>query len=187
MSTNVTEPGRRTEEENKLGIPQEMDTGISFLKIALGLVHHRQVVLAITGVFVVLGLLKALMSPSLYTATALVVREVVSGNISPGLSGRTDFSGLGISLGDRTGGVTPETYPDILRSREVLLAVAKSPFFIEDLDMTMKLIEYYNRPPGPFRRFLRGLKSVTIGLPKTIAGFFKKSHQEKIPLPRAAN
>ena len=179
MSTNMTEPVRKTEDENSMGIPQERDKGISFSAIVLGLVHHRQVVLAITGVFVVLGLLKALLSPSLYTATALVVREVASGNISPGLSGRTDFSGLGISLGDRTGGVTPETYPDILRSREVLLAVAKSPFFIEDLDMTMKLIEYYNRPPGPFRSFLLGLKSVTIGLPKTIVGFFKKKSPGK--------
>ena len=175
----MTESDRKTEDENSMGIPREMDKGISFFAIVLGLVHHRQVVLAITGVVVVLGLLKALLSPSLYTATALVVREAASGNISPGLSGRTDFSGLGISMGDRTGGVTPETYPDILRSREVLLAVAKSPFFIKDLDVTMKLIEYYNRPPSPFRSFLRGLKSVTIGLPKTIAGFFKKKSPGK--------
>lgn len=179
MSTNMTEPVRKTEDENSMGIPRERDKGISFSAIVLGLVHHRQVVLAITGVFVVLGLLKALLNPSLYTATALVVREVASGNISPGLSGRTDFSGLGISLSDRMGGVTPETYPDILRSREVLLAVAKSPFFIEDLDMSMKLIEYYTRPPGPIRSFLLGLRSVTIGLPKTIAGLFRsKSPRE---------
>ena len=176
MSTNVNEPGRKTEDENSMGIPQERDKGISFSAIVLNLVHHRQVVLAITGVFVVLGLLKALLSPSLYTATALVVREVET---SPDLSGRTGFSRLGINLVDKTGGVTPETYPDILRSREVLLAVAKSPFFIKDLDMTMKLIEYYNRPPGPFRSFLLGLKSVTIGLPKTIAGFFKKKSPGK--------
>ncbi|MBA7649132.1 hypothetical protein ES703_56926 [subsurface metagenome] len=37
----------------------------------------------------------------------------------------------------------------------------------------MKLIEYYNRPPGPFRSFLLGLRSVTIGLPKTITGLFR--------------
>ncbi len=175
MSANVTEPGRKIEDDNSMGIPREIDRGISFFAIVLGLVHHRQVVLATIGVVVILGLLKALLSPSLYTATALVVREVESGSSSsPGLSSRSNFSRLRVNLGDKTGGVTPETYPDILRSREVLLAVANSPAFIEDLDITMKVIEYYNRPPGPFRSFLLGLKSITIGLPKTVVGMFKK-------------
>ncbi len=176
MSTNMTEPGRRTEEDNKRGIPHEIDMGISFFTIVLGLVHHRQVVLAIVGVFVVLGSVSAWLSPSLYTATALVVREV---EITPGLSGRTIFSRLAVNMGDQTVGVTPETYPDILKSREVLLAVAKSPFFIDDLDTTMKLIGYYNRPPDPFGSFSQSLKSVTIGLPKTLVGFFKKKSPSK--------
>ena len=180
MSTNVTEPGRRTEEENKLGIPQEMDRGISFLKIALGLVHHRQVVLATIGVFVVLGLLKALLSPSLYTATARMVRESGSGDASRSLSSPADLRGLGINLGGYTVGITPDTYPDILRSREVRLAVAKSPFYIEDLDITMNLIEYYSRPPGPFRGFLLGLKKVTIGLPKTLVGLIENKSPGKV-------
>ena len=68
----MTDPGGKSDERKSMGIPQERDKGISFSAIVLGLVHHRQVVLAITGVFVVLGLLKALLSPSLYTATALV-------------------------------------------------------------------------------------------------------------------
>lgn len=176
MSTNMTEPGRRTEEDNIQGIPQEIDTGISFLKIALGLVRNRQVVLTIIGVFVVLGLLYAFQSPSLYTATALVVREVET---SPGLSGFTVFNRLATNLVNQPMGVTPETYPDILRSREVLLAIAKSSFFIEELDTTMKLIGYYNRPPDPFGSFLLGLKSITIGLPKTLVGFFKKKSPGK--------
>ncbi len=73
----------------------------------------------------------------------------------------------------KRGGVTPETYPDILGSREVLLAVAKSTFFFGDLDTSMKLIEYYTRPPGPIRSLLLGLRSITIGLPKMIAGLFR--------------
>ncbi len=176
MSTNMTDPGQRTEEDNKLGIPHEIDMGISFLRIVLGLVYHRQIVVAIIGVFIVLGLLTALLSPSLYTATALVVREVET---SPGLSARTMFNRLAGNMGDQTVGVTPETYPDILRSHEVLLAVAKSPFFIDDLDTTLKLIGYYNRPPDLFGSFSQGLKSVTIGLPKTLVGFFKEKSPGK--------
>ncbi len=179
MSTNVNEPGRRTEEDNNLGIPREIDTGISFLKIALGLAQHRRIVVGITGVFVALGLLNAFLSPSLYTATARMVREVASGNIPRGLSGRANLSGLGINLRDQPVGITPETYPDILRSREVLLAVAKSPFYIKELDTTMNLIEYYSLPPGSVEGLLQGLMKVTIGLPTTIVGLFKNNSPEK--------
>lgn len=178
MSTNINDPGRRTEEDNKPGIPQEIDTGISFLKIALGMVHNRRIVVTTTGVFVVLGLLVAFLSPSLYTVTALMVREVASDDIPRNLA-RANLSGFGINLRNQATGITLETYPDILRSREVLLAVAKTPFYIEELGKTMNLIEYYSRPPGLFKGFLIGLKNVTIGLPGTIVGLFENNSLEK--------
>ncbi len=176
MSTNMNEPGRRTKEDNNLGIPHEIDTGVSLFKILLGLVQHRKFVLAIIGVFVMLGLLNAFLSPLLYTATVVVVREV---DTSPDLNSRANLSRLGINLRDQPVGITPATYPDILRSREVLLAVAKSPFLIKELDKTMNLIEYYGRPPVPVKGFLRSLKKVTIGLPWTIVGLFENNSPGK--------
>ena len=63
MSTNLGQSEGTTEEDNNLGIPRELDMGISFLKIALGLLHNRRIALAIIGVFVVFGLLHAFLSP----------------------------------------------------------------------------------------------------------------------------
>lgn len=115
-----------------------------------------------------IALVSALIIPRQYTSSAKVIREAAvesRGNISGGLAA---LRGLGINLGSGTVGITVDTYPSILQSREVILAVARSQFHFADVDSAMSLVEYYNRPPGLVGMVFEGLKSITVGLPRTI-------------------
>ena len=90
--------------------------------------RHRRIIGMNTAVCVAFALLVAVFSPAKYTASAMVIRETSTKAPSGPTGGPAALRGLGISLGGGSVGVTAETYPDILKSREVLLAEAKSSF-----------------------------------------------------------
>ncbi|UCD37823.1 MAG: hypothetical protein JSW54_13540 [Fidelibacterota bacterium] len=151
---------------------------ISLLDLLLALVRNRWLILKVVAVCLGFGLLVAIFSPTEYTAQARVIRETGEQKATGGLAGLATLRGLGISLGSTTAGITVDTYPDILRSREVRLLVANSPFYFEDVDTPMSLVDYQNRPPGILGSVLRGLKAVTIGLPGTIRNILQSHTPE---------
>jgi len=87
------------------------------------------------------GILVAMMIPDQFTAEATVVPE--SSSDVPQLGGLSALGGLGMNLGlsGISGGLGPEAYTTVLRSREVHLAVAGETFdFAEEGEMSV--IEY---------------------------------------------
>ena len=151
----------------------EEEESISLLDILLVIARNKRIIGITAGVFLVIGLLIAVLSPNDYTSTARMIRETQNESASGLGSGLAALRGLGISIGGGSVGLTAETYPDILMSREVRLAVARSEFLFTDLNEAMTLVDYYSRPPGVFKWVLAGLKKVTIGLPGTLLKLFK--------------
>jgi len=121
------------------------------------------IVLAVLG-FGLLGVLYAALTPSEYTATAKVVREV--GDESGGLpGGLSSVQGLGLNLeGSGAAGLTPASYPEIATSREVRLAVARDTFYFPSTGRRTTFVEHVNRPAGPLELVLR----YTLWLPWTL-------------------
>ena len=153
-------------------VNDEQDT-FSLLDTLLLLTRNIKLIGMSTAIFVLFGLLVAVFSPPKYTASVRVVRETATERTGGLAGGLAALRGLGISIGGGSVGLTAETYPDILMSREVLLAVARSSFYFNDLDARLSLVEYYNQPPGVLGSLLGGLKSITIGLPGTIMRLFQ--------------
>ncbi len=135
------------------------------------LARNRPLIVKFAGLSVVLGLFIAIFSTPQYTASAKMIREAAEG--SSVFSGLSALRSFGINLGGGTSGLTEETYPDILRSREVILSVIRSKFYFSDIDSTMSLVAYYNRKPSLTGLLLDGLKKATIGLPGTILKKFR--------------
>ncbi|MEE9161537.1 MAG: hypothetical protein V3U35_01080, partial [Candidatus Neomarinimicrobiota bacterium] len=79
--------------------------------------------------------------------------------------------GLGLNLGFSQG-LTPETYPAVLRSREVQLAVARERYFISGQDSTT-FVEYVSRQAGTLVAILEAVSDYTIGLPGKVMRLFK--------------
>ncbi len=154
--------------------PPEMPTPdpMSAMDALLAVVKNIRLIAGTTAAAVGLGLLIAILSPSKYTATAQVIREITEQNPLGGLAGAGLLRGLGINLGGSTTGVTADTYPAILKSLEVRSAVAHSTFYFADIDSSMTLMEYYTRPPGGIKVALAFVKKYTLGLPGTIINAF---------------
>ena len=145
----------------------ESEESISLLDILLVLIRRRKVIGKTLAVSLVIGLALAVFSPTKYTATAKVIRESAGQEVG-GLSGLAALRGFGINIGGGASGLTEENYPEILRSRELLLAVVNSPFYFNDLDTSMSLVEYQTRHPGLPKILIKSLRAVTIDLPGNI-------------------
>lgn len=163
----MTEEKQQPQQETPPKVFDEEEQVISLLDLVLTLVRGRKTIGWSIGIFLVLGLCNAIFSPHEYTATAKLIREEAEQG-SASVSGLAALRGLGISLGGGTTGLTEETYPDILQSREVFLAILHSRYYFGDLDTNMTLADWYRRPPGVFGLLIEGLKTITIDLPGII-------------------
>ena len=143
------------------------DDEISILDLTLQIVRNAKSILKITLYFLLVGLIIAIIKPSKYTATSIVVNEAINleeMSLSGGLGALRKF---GINLGPTTEGLTLEAYPRIITSREVLYKVAKDTFYFSDLDTTLRLVDYIN-----YKDFIFYLKKYTIKLHRTIYRYF---------------
>ncbi|MEM1128147.1 MAG: hypothetical protein AAGI71_15985, partial [Bacteroidota bacterium] len=78
--------------------------------------------------------------------------------------------GLGINLGMSSTGLTPQAYPDIVRSREVRLAVVRDTFYIPPEGRVLTFIDYLETSGG----WVEVVKAYTIGLPGTVMRALKE-------------
>ena len=126
---------------------------ISILDILLVLTRNRRLILYTTFLFTAAGLLYTLTATPEYTASAQVIREAADGSQS-GLAGLSMLRGLGINVGGSSTGLTVDAYPEVLVSREVLLAVVRDTFRVRGTDSQISFIDYLNQPGGLTSRLL---------------------------------
>ena len=152
----------KTERSRSRGDDPEEDE-ISILDLLVVLARKKRTIIRTMLVFGAFGLLIAVFSRSEYTSSATVIREVEDAG---GVSGSAldALRGFGFGLGGATTGLTADAYPDIVRSREVRLAVARDTFQFSGRASAMTFVEYTDRHPG----FWRTVARYTIGLPGTI-------------------
>ncbi|WP_103019499.1 GNVR domain-containing protein [Salinibacter altiplanensis] len=149
--------------------PPAREDEVFLLDILLVLARKKTLIVRTTLVFMLLGITYALLAPEEFTSEVRVVREAqqkggeLPGGLPGGIGGGA-LSGLGISLGGAAGGLTPQAYPDVLKSHEVRQAVVRDTFRFPDAERPMTYVEYVNRPPGPLGIMLK----YTLFLPLTL-------------------
>jgi uncharacterized protein involved in exopolysaccharide biosynthesis len=166
-------PGDGVPGASEYGPPREDE--VSLLDILLVLARHKTLIVRTVLVFTLLGVTYALLAPEEYTSDAKVVREAQQegGGLPSGIPGGA-LSGLGISLGGASSGLTPAAYPDVLQSREVRLAVVRDTFRFPDAERPMTFVDYTNRPAGPLSTVL----DYTLLLPWTLKGMLGQAISE---------
>jgi uncharacterized protein involved in exopolysaccharide biosynthesis len=116
-------------------------------------------------VFLLLGGGYAILSNDQYTSSAKVLRETQEGNLPMSGGGLSMLQGLGANIGISSGGgLRPEAFPEVLRSREVRLEVVRDTFYFSSIDRSMTYADYINRTPG----LIGIIRDYTIGVPKII-------------------
>lgn len=149
---------------DQAGADIELDEDeISILDLLVVLARQKRTIVRTVMWFGIVGLLIAVFSSSEYTSSATVIREVEDG-AGAGRSALDALRGFGIGVGGASSGLTADAYPDIVKSREVRLAVAREPFRFSGRDEEMTFVEYVDRHPGFFSR----IREYTIGLPGKI-------------------
>ena len=100
---------------------------ISVLSILAVLLRERRVILACAGLMAVLALVFALSKQRTYSANFSFVPQQTQ---DPSLAGLASLAGqFGVSLGGSSaGGASPQLYADLLKTREVLVPIAKDTF-----------------------------------------------------------
>lgn len=128
---------------------------VSVLDGLLVLARHKGLILGTMLLFIVLGVVVALVTPSEYTASAVLVRESTEG--PSGAGGLAALRGLGLSIGGSETGLTPEAYPSILTSREIQGDLLDERFVLASGE-TVTLQPFLEKQSGRgFGGWLRGL------------------------------
>jgi uncharacterized protein involved in exopolysaccharide biosynthesis len=132
---------------------QEGESEVSVLDFLLILSNNKRVIARVFLVFFFIGVTYALLAPEEFASEAKVVREAQAGASSlpgglEGLSGGLVGGAVRGVLGSGTSGLRTTAFPEILKSREVGLAVARDTFQFPEVKEPVTFIEYVNKSSG---------------------------------------
>lgn len=136
---------------------------VTLLDVAYILTRSRKMILQVIAVFLVLGIGYVTVTPNEYVSTTKVAREAQEESGPLPAAGLSALQGLGINLGAAGGGLSVSAFPQVLQSREVLLAVAQDTIQVGG-DLTTTYLDYIDRPPRLRDRVL----DYTLYLPWTL-------------------
>lgn len=156
-----------TELQNTPLLPQQPveEDEIDLIQLAKTLWKSRKTVIKITVIFMVLGLLVALLTPSEYSVTTVMVPQVGGKSKLGGLSSLAAMAGVNLNV---SGGseLSPVVYPEIVKSIPFKLALMKTPLTIKGINHPVTYYDYFTRYAKP--GFLSKITKYTIGLPGTV-------------------
>jgi len=163
-----------TDTQNKLlpGTPVEEDE-IDLIQLAKELWNGRKLVLKTTLIFIVLGLLVALLSPKEYSVTSTVVPQTGSSTQSKlgGLSSLAALAGFNLNMSSGGSELSPMIYPRIVQSIPFQKALMQTKLNFKGIDHPVTYYEYFTKYAK------RGALSHITGLPgmiKSLPGMLLK-------------
>ena len=146
---------------------------IDVVEIVKKLWRNRRFIFKVTAVFAILGLLAAISSPNVYTASCTMVPQ--TGQKSPGgnLGGLAAMAG--ISLGSLSSGevLSPAIYPKIMSNINFQKELIYSKFNFDGVEQPITLYDYYTDKKYQKFNLFGTIKKYTIGLPGVIIGAIK--------------
>jgi len=162
---------------------EDKDT-IDLVALAKTVWENRKTVYKVVGIFVVIGLLIAFLSPVEYDTQATLMPELPNSGSASGAAGLLQKYGglLGINSSSLGGGdqstINPMLYPNIVQSTPFMLELMNQKVHSARYDTTVTVFTYFNDvyTPSVFSYVLR----YTIGLPGQIKKWFS-SPDNKLP------
>jgi len=164
---------------------QNEETEIDLVELAKYIWDERFFIAKVTGVFVIIGLLVALLSPKEYQTDATLMPEVQSSK--SGAAGLLQQYGglIGMSGNLNTGqqgSISPQLYPTIIQSLPFQLELLNKKVNFSEPDTTVSVYTYFNEMHS--QSVFSYALEFTIGLPGKIIGLFKgdqKAVEQQLP------
>jgi len=161
--------------------PTRQDDEIDLIELARKIWAERKLIVKTAGVFLALGLLVAFGSTVEYKSEARLLPELrkeeggASGLISR-FSGLSGLAGIDLGMAGGVDAISPQLYPEVLKSTPFMLHLLNTRVEIPSLDTTATVYEYMTELK---KTSLMGyIGKFTVGLPGTIMKLFRKEDSQ---------
>lgn len=162
--------------QNQNNMPVE-EQEIDLVELVQKMWINRWLIIKVTGVFVVLGVLVALFSAKVYTASCDIVPDT-------GKSGNSKMSSLaalaGVNLGEGTDvtNLSPLVYQNIMKGTSFRKELMQTKIDFEEVDKPVSFFEYYTSEEYNKPSVFSYIKKYTIGLPFVILNAIRGEQPE---------
>ncbi|MDX1638057.1 MAG: Wzz/FepE/Etk N-terminal domain-containing protein [Balneolaceae bacterium] len=168
---------------------EERDTEereIDLVELARHIWDERFFIAKVTGVFVIIGLLVALLSPKEYQTGATLMPELQSSqstasNLLQQYGGLLGMSGGNLDAGQQ-GMIPPTLYPQIVQSLPFQLELLNKRVHFAEFDTTTTVYTFFDEVYTP--SVFSYIMAYTVGLPGKIIGLIKGEEETDQPLPQ---
>lgn len=151
---------------------------IDLVELIQKLWHNRWLIVKITIVFMALGLLVALFSPKVYTASCDVVPQTSDNSKSSQMSSLAKLAGINLSQGESAPTLSPYVYENILKSTKFKKELMQTEINFEKADRPVSFYEYYTSEEFNKPTVVDYVLKYTIGLPGVIMGAIRGEQPE---------
>jgi capsule polysaccharide export protein KpsE/RkpR len=150
-------------------IPEEDEIDLVALIKKLWL--NRGLIIKCTCVFMVIGLVAALVAPKVFTASCDVVPQTSSGTSTKSqMSMLAKMAGINISQEQDTRTLSPYVYENIMKSTKFRKELMQTKIKFAEVEQPVSFFEYYTSEEYNKPSVIDYIKKYTIGLPGVILG-----------------
>lgn len=139
---------------------------------------NRKLVIMITAVFMVLGLVVALVSPKVFTSSCDVVPQTSSDTGKSQMSSLAKLAGIDLGQDQDGNTLSPYVYENILKSTKFRKELMQTKINFEEADRPVSFFEYYTSEEFNQPTVIDHVLKYTIGLPGVILGAIKGEQPE---------
>ncbi|WP_425390048.1 Wzz/FepE/Etk N-terminal domain-containing protein [Ekhidna sp.] len=164
--------------EKEKSIVQE--DAIDFFQLIRLILSNRVFILKISSIFLFFGILIALISKVEFKASCKLIPENqdgVSANLG-GLGGLAGLAGFDLSGLGASGELSPELFPEIVKSTPFMRKLINTPVYFEKLDTTISSFNYIKEIDRP--SLFELMTNYTIGLPSKIRNVINGTEDFKL-------
>lgn len=158
-------------------MPQE-EQEIDLVELIQKMWLNKGLIIKMTCVFMVLGVLVALFSSKVYTASCDVVPQTSSSGAKGGMSSLAALAGIDLSQSQDVKSLSPYVYQNIMQSTTFRKDLMQTKINFEEVDHPVSFFDYYTseeyNKPNVFDYILK----YTIGLPGVILGAIRGEQPE---------
>lgn len=153
-------------EENNVDINRE-DQEIDLVELVKRLWQKRKFIIYVTLVFMLLGLMVALFSPKVFTASCLFVPQSSSKGPSSSMVSLASLAGINLNQMS-TESLSPMVYPQVLSNVDFRKELMYSRIKFEEFDTPITILDYYTNEEYNKPSAMSYVMKYTIGLPFVI-------------------
>lgn len=162
--------------QNQNNMPVE-EQEIDLVELIQKMWINRWLIIKVTGVFVVLGVLVALFSAKVYTASCDIVPDTgKSGNSK--MSSLAALAGVNLGEGADVTALSPLVYQNIMNGTSFRKELMQTKIDFEDIDKPVSFFDYYTSEEYNKPNVLSYIKKYTIGLPFVILNAIRGEQPE---------